>query len=240
MGTLPGMAPSPLAHAIATLRALHPPAAVAWIFVKRTTALPLGSKTAPCAKRPTPGSSLFGRRTVVGVLGTLLASSLARLAHATTLPLLPRVLARASPPIPPPVMQFMNATGKIQTLAEYRGKGVVLNVWATWCLPCRAEMPALDRLAVLAAPDGIVVLPISIDTGGLKAVRKFDADNHIAHLPILLDPEGHLAAALQAPGVPTTVIVNRTGLIAGRVEGPVNWDAPASIALLRDLVGQAK
>lgn len=137
-------------------------------------------------------------------------------------------------------MQFMNATGKIQTLAEYRGKGVVLNVWATWCLPCRAEMPALDRLAVLAAPDGIVVLPISIDTGGLKAVRKFDADNHIAHPPILLDPEGHLAAALQAPGVPTTVIVNRTGLIAGRVEGPVNWDAPASIALLRDLVGQAK
>ncbi|MDA8051701.1 MAG: TlpA disulfide reductase family protein [Rhodospirillales bacterium] len=187
-----------------------------------------------------PNREAPGRRAALAFLGAAFSSVLARRAEAKVLPLLSRRLVRLHPPEAPPALHFKTATGETQTLADFRGKGVVLNVWATWCVPCKAEMPALNHLATIVAPDGIVVLPVSIDTGGLKAVQKFYAANHIAHLPILLDPDGGIARALKAPGVPTTVIVDRKGLIEGRVEGAVQWDAPASIALLRRLVGPAE
>lgn len=172
--------------------------------------------------------------------GVALASALARSAEAEALPLLSKRLVRLHPPASPPALHFETALGKKQTLADYRGKGIVLNVWATWCLPCKAEMPALDRLATIVAPDGIVVLPVSIDAKGLKAVQQFYAANHITHLPILLDPDGGIAGALKVPGVPTTVIVDRKGFVTGRVEGGVQCDAPASVALLQRLVGPAE
>lgn len=179
------------------------------------------------------------REFVVLAGGAALSTALPYGAEAAALPPLSQRLVRSRPPVPPPPLHFETAAGKTQTLADYRGKGIILNIWATWCLPCKAEMPALDRLAAAVAKSGIVVLPVSIDAGGLKKVRQFYAANHIAHLPILLDPKGEIVAALKAPGIPTTVIVNRKGLIAGHVEGGVQWDAPASIALLRQLVGPA-
>lgn len=172
--------------------------------------------------------------------GAALSTTLARGAEAKALPLLSESLVRPHPPATPPALQFETASEKKQTLTDYRGKGVVLNVWVTWCLPCKAEMPALDRLATAVASDKVVVLPVSIDSKGLKVVQQFYTANRITHLPILLDPDGGIARALKVPGIPTTVIVNRKGLIVGRAIGAVEWDAPASVALLRRLVGSAQ
>ncbi len=179
----------------------------------------------------------IGRRAALAGLGGGLLSGLAPPAHAGTLALLPAVLRRLVPPEPAPNVPFTTGAGQARTLAAWRGDGVVLNLWATWCLPCKAEMPALDRLAQIVAAGRIVVLPVSIDTGGRKAVMTFYRENRITHLPVLPDPEGRFVAALKAPGVPTTVIIDRQGRMVGRVEGPVRWDARTSVALLRKLVG---
>lgn len=181
----------------------------------------------------------IGRRAALAGLGGGLLSGLALPARAGTLPLLPAALRRLVPPEPAPKVPFTTGAGQTRTLAAWRGDGVVLNLWATWCLPCKAEMPALDRLAQIVAASRIVVLPVPIDTGGRKAVMTFYRENRIAHLPVLLDPDGRFVAALKAPGVPTTVIIDRQGRMVGRVEGPVQWDAPSSVALLRKLVGAA-
>ena len=181
----------------------------------------------------------IGRRAALAGLGVALLAGQPRPARADALPLLPTVLRRLLPLEPAPTVPFTTGAGQSRTLAAWRGDGVVLNLWATWCLPCKAEMPALDRLAQIVAASRIVVLPVSIDTGGRKAVVTFYRKNRIAHLPVLLDPEGRMVTALKAPGVPTTVIIDRQGRMVGRVEGPVQWDAPSSVALLRKLVGAA-
>jgi len=169
-----------------------------------------------------------------------LAVAALRPAQADPLPLLSRRLVRLRPPVAAPALHFIGAKGRKFTLADERGKGVVLNVWATWCVPCRAEMPALDRLAPLVATDGIIVLPVSIDMGGQDQVRKFYSAHRITHLPIVLDPSGDIDSALKIAGVPTTLLVDPEGRMVGRVEGPVQWDAPASVAALRRLIGSPK
>ena len=183
-------------------------------------------------------SSVMTRRTTMAVIGAGLAAALAKPARArAVLPPVAVMLRPISPSQPAPTEVFTTGDGQKRTLADYRGKGVVLNLWATWCLPCKLEMPSLDHLAELVASDRISVLPVSIDTGGRKAVAAFYRENRIAHLPILLDPSSALPVALKAPGVPTTVILDRAGRIVGRVVGAAAWDAPESVALLRRLVG---
>lgn len=178
-----------------------------------------------------------GRRAALAGLGAGLLAGLAVPAWASTLPLLPAVMRHLLPSEPAPTVGFTTGAGRRRTLAGYRGQGVVLNLWATWCLPCKEEMPALDHLAETVVADRIAVLPVSIDAGGLSAVKIFYTSRNITHLPLLLDPAGLLVAALQAPGISTTVIIDRSGRMVGRVEGPVQWDAPSSIALLHRMVG---
>ena len=184
-----------------------------------------------------PPTLEVGRRGAVLGLGAALIAARVAPARAATLPLLPAVLRRLAPPEPAPQAPFITAAGQRRTLADYRGQGVVLNLWATWCLPCKAEMPALDRLAQIVAADRIVVLPVSIDADGRKAVPAFYRANHITHLPVLLDQKGRLVAALKAPGVPISVIIDRQGRMVGRVVGGAQWDTPPGVALLRQLVG---
>lgn len=140
---------------------------------------------------------------------------------------------------PLPDFKWTDAAGAEHTAAELRGQGVVLNFWATWCVPCVAEMPALDELARLLGPERVTVLALSSDRGGAAAVERFYKERGIRSLPILLDPRGDAARAFGSRGIPTTVVVDRQGMERGRLEGAADWAGAASVAKLRQVFGPA-
>ena len=138
---------------------------------------------------------------------------------------------------PAPAIAFTDAEGRERTLADFAGRGLVINLWATWCPPCVAEMPALDRLAATLAAEGIEVLPLSSDRGGRAQVEPFYQRTNIRTLGIWLDPRGTAARALGVRGLPTTVIVDRAGMERARLEGDAAWDTPEMLTALRRLIG---
>jgi peroxiredoxin len=143
-----------------------------------------------------------------------------------------------SAPTPAPDLKFSSATGKALSLADYRGAGLVVNIWATWCPPCVAEFASLAAIAPALAQSRILVLPISVDMEGAAAVRPFYARHHITGLPILLDPDATAPDLLNAAGIPMTVVINPAGKIVASFNGGANWNTPDTIALIRQLAGQ--
>ncbi len=137
-----------------------------------------------------------------------------------------------------PEIGFTNAEGRPHTLADFAGRGLVINLWATWCPPCVAEMPALDRLAATLERDNIQVLPLSSDRGGREVVQAFYDRTRVKTLQVWLDPRGAASRALGARGLPTTIIVDRAGQERARLEGDAAWDAPEFIAAIRRLTGR--
>ena len=134
-----------------------------------------------------------------------------------------------------PPIRFTTADGTGKTLADYAGRPVLLNFWATWCMPCVAELPALNRLAA-ARPD-LAVLPLSSDRQGAPVVSRFYEAHGIDHLPLLLDPRGDAQHALAARGIPTTLAIARDGRVVARAEGGVGWDSEAVAAWLGSHLG---
>lgn len=146
-------------------------------------------------------------------------------------------LTRLPPGTTLPDIQFFTPDNQPLTLAHYRGKGVVLNLWATWCGPCVTELPTLNQLASLVGHEGIVVLPVSSDAGGAVAVRRFYESHGISHLPVLLDPQGGILQAWQVPGIPLTVIFDRNGQPRAKLLGATDWAAPAAVEAISALCG---
>jgi thiol-disulfide isomerase/thioredoxin len=142
------------------------------------------------------------------------------------------VLGRASAK-PVPQLQFLDADAHARKLADFRGKYVLLNVWATWCAPCREEMPALDRLQVQMGSQRFMVLPLSVDQQGLPIARKFYAQVGIKALGLYNDPTTKAAFALDAPGLPVTLLLDPEGREVGRHLGAVKWDSPEVMEELR-------
>ena len=140
------------------------------------------------------------------------------------------------PPVAPPPISFVDAEGDTHTLKEYLGSGVVLNLWATWCAPCVAELPSLAALAGKLAAQRIVVLPLSSDRGGAAAVRQFYQAHNIKNLPILLDPQGNAMRVLGVSGIPVTIIIDRKGLERASAAGGEDWGSDAAIARVRQLI----
>jgi len=132
-----------------------------------------------------------------------------------------------------PEIHFADADKGELTLADFRGKVVLLNIWATWCVPCRKEMPALDRLQGLLGGDDFVVVPLSIDRKGVEAVKPFYEELGLQKLGIYVDASGAASRALAAPGVPTTLLINREGREVARKMGAAEWDGPDMVALIR-------
>jgi thiol-disulfide isomerase/thioredoxin len=142
-------------------------------------------------------------------------------------------------PKPIAALAFDDDEGRSRSLADFKGKVVLLNIWATWCVPCRKEMPALDRLqAALGGPD-FEVVALSIDRGGMDVVRKFLGDIGVRHLAVYLDTAGKAMRALGALGLPTTLLVGRDGLELGRLVGPAEWDSPEAIAFVRSIIAES-
>jgi len=125
---------------------------------------------------------------------------------------------------PAPLVTFIDEDGTKHTLEKFRGKIVVLNLWATWCTPCVAEMPMLDRLQQQLESVGVVVLALSIDRGGPDVVREFYDEHEIEHLAVYVDPTMRAQSDLKAIGLPTTIIIDREGNDRGRIVGPAEWD----------------
>ena len=132
-----------------------------------------------------------------------------------------------------PELRFVDATGRAKTLADFRGKVVLLNVWATWCEPCREEMPTLDRLQARLGGDRFQVLALSVDQQGAPVARKFYDEVAIKALALYVDPTAKAAFVLNAPGLPVTLLVDRNGREIGRHLGAVKWDAPEVVERLQ-------
>ncbi len=177
------------------------------------------------------------RRASLATAGTLAALLLARKPHAEGG--IGRTISDLTPVRPreklPPI-QFTASDGTTHALGEYLGRGVVLNFWATWCVPCVAELPSLDRLAA-ELDDSIAILALSSDRGGAPVVEKFYDQHGIKSLGVWLDPRGDATQALKLRGIPTTLILDRQGLELGRIEGAVDWAAPGSVAAIKTLIG---
>ena len=135
-----------------------------------------------------------------------------------------------------PELQFVDGEGQARTLGDFRGKVVLLNVWATWCPPCRQEMPALDALqATLGGPD-FAVVALSVDRAGANPVRRFYDQTGVKRLALYLDVSGRALRDLGAVGLPTTLLIDRGGREIGRLIGPTVWDAPEMVEALRQRV----
>src|SRR5262245_405100 len=140
-------------------------------------------------------------------------------------------------PSPAPEVAF-TADGKPTSLADFHGRVVLLNFWATWCGPCVAEMPSLDRLEAELGGGEFIVVAVSEDRDE-AVVDPFFADHKIQHLAHFHDPKGALASAFGVRGLPTSAVIDREGNVVGRIEGSAEWDSSQAKALIRHYIGNA-
>jgi len=141
--------------------------------------------------------------------------------------------ARPAAPKPMPELRFVDGAGRALTLADFRGKVVLLNIWATWCAPCREEMPALDRLQASLGGERFQVVALSVDQQGASIARRFYGEVGIKALPLYVDPSAKAAFVLDAAGLPASLLVDRAGREVGRHLGAVQWDSADVVEQLR-------
>lgn len=136
-------------------------------------------------------------------------------------------------PHPLPKIRFIDGAGQSRSLMDLRGHPLVLNIWATWCVPCRQEMPTLDRLQA-TLKGSVLVVPLSIDSKGIPAVAAFYREIGIKSLGIYVDQSGDATHLLEISGIPTTLMIDREGREIGRKIGPADWDSPDMVALIEN------
>jgi thiol-disulfide isomerase/thioredoxin len=145
-------------------------------------------------------------------------------------------------PRPEPEIRFKGPDGAETSLSDLRGKVLLVNLWATWCAPCKAEMPALDRLqGAMGGPD-FGVVAINVDTRNLDKPAEWLKQAGIQHLPFYADPAGRVLPIFQrdaeSAGLPTTMLVDRAGCTVGVMKGAADWASPDGQALIRAALGQ--
>ena len=143
-----------------------------------------------------------------------------------------RKLVLRDAPIGVSPIAFEDVDGNSVSLADFKGKTVVLNFWATWCAPCRKEMPSLDRLNVEMGGADFAVIAVATGRNPLPKILSFNEENGIETLKVYLDPRSNLARNMGALGLPTTVILNPAGEEIARMQGDAEWDSPAAKAIL--------
>ncbi|MGI9382614.1 MAG: thiol:disulfide interchange protein TlpA [Methyloligellaceae bacterium] len=137
-----------------------------------------------------------------------------------------------------PDFTFNADGGQEKSLAEWKGKVVLLNLWATWCAPCRKEMPALDKLKADLGGEDFDVVAISIDRGGFDKPRAFLKQIKVGHLKLYNEPSGKIGPKLKAFGMPTTLLIDRNGKEIGRLIGPAEWHSEDAVKLLKAAIGK--
>ncbi|MGY9105324.1 MAG: TlpA family protein disulfide reductase, partial [Alphaproteobacteria bacterium] len=140
-------------------------------------------------------------------------------------------------PVPAaPEAVFFDAEGADTTLADFQGQFVVLNLWATWCAPCVAELPALAR-AQAALGDDALILPVDMEKKSVEEISAFLADNGAGTLPTYLDTDYALMQAFEAftVGLPYTIFINASGQQVATASGPQEWDDPEAVEYIRQM-----
>jgi peroxiredoxin len=134
----------------------------------------------------------------------------------------------------------LDAEPEIRGMADYRGDVVLLNIWATWCGPCRIEMPEIQALYSNFGPEGFRVVAVSIDNSGMEhAIRGFVRDYGLT-FDILYDPSGDIQRIYQSSGVPETFIIGRDGVIRKKVIGAIRWNSEPNRVLIRQLLAEPR
>ena len=148
----------------------------------------------------------------------------------------------ANPPRPAPALAFKGPDGAPMDLAAMREKLLLVNLWATWCAPCKAEMPALDRLQAELGGEAFAVVAINVETRNLDKPPAWLKANGIAHLAFYGDPEGRVLPTLQgavgSTGLPTTALIDGRGCLLGVMKGPAEWSGADGQRLIRAALGQ--
>lgn len=138
---------------------------------------------------------------------------------------------------PLPEVAFTNGEGKPMTLAHFKGKTVLLNLWATWCAPCRKEMPALDSLQKELGNDKFEVVALAVDRGGIEGAKKFLTETRVSNLKLYVDATARGTSTLKAVGLPTTILIDPEGREIGRLMGPAEWDSTDAKKLILAAAG---
>ncbi|MFO1032675.1 MAG: redoxin family protein [Hyphomicrobiales bacterium] len=142
----------------------------------------------------------------------------------------------ATPPKDVPPFTFQDATGASKSLSDFKGRVVLLNLWATWCAPCRKEMPSLASLQKDMGGPGFEVVALSLDHKGLEASGAFLKETGADALALYADPESKALAAVGALGLPATLLITRDGKEAARLLGPAEWNSAEAKALISQLL----
>ena len=132
-----------------------------------------------------------------------------------------------------PDFVFLDASGRERTLKDWRGKVVLLNLWATWCIPCRKEMPGLERLQKELGSDKFEVVAVSADRAGIEGAKNFYAGIKVSGLGLYADPTVRVTSTLKAIGLPATLLLDREGREIGRLTGPAEWDSAEAKSLVK-------
>ncbi|EDM49543.1 TlpA family protein disulfide reductase [Marinobacter algicola] len=138
-----------------------------------------------------------------------------------------------------PELAFEDKKGKPLTLADFHGRVVLLNIWATWCAPCREEMPTLDSLQAQLGGERFEVVALSIDHAGIGVVEEFYRETGIQHLRKYIDPSTLATSTLGIEGVPTTLLIDHKGREIGRLTGATGWDSPAMVDFIARAIARA-
>ncbi|OJU27124.1 MAG: redoxin [Nitrobacter sp. 62-13] len=151
-------------------------------------------------------------------------------------------LTMASKPRQMPDLAFMDGDGQPKKLSDWKGKTVLLNLWATWCVPCRKEMPALDKLEGKLGSDKFAVVAVNIDTRDADKPKAFLRDANLTRLGNFHDEKAEVFQQLKgvglAVGMPTSVLIDGKGCEIGNMSGPAEWDSPDAIDLIQASLAQ--
>lgn len=140
----------------------------------------------------------------------------------------------ANPPGPLPAFVFADSQGNSASLNDFRGRPVLLNLWATWCGPCVQEMPSLDRLQSLLADKNLVVVALDQERDSADRTTSFFKRYNIKNLSVYSDPSGgRISTLLRAHGLPISILINPDGTMNGFVSGGTDWSSPDMVAFLR-------
>jgi thiol-disulfide isomerase/thioredoxin len=132
-------------------------------------------------------------------------------------------------PKPAPKTAFIGPDGEAVKFSDFKGKALVVNLWATWCAPCIKELPSLDKLEEERGGPTFRVVALSIDKEGASVIQPFFETNEIRSLKIYADPEAKVKREFAPPGLPTTYLINRDGQVVAWFVGPTEWDSPEAL-----------